>query len=544
MQDLKLLQGLLPEMAGIINAEPGRPYTAKDAETLLILQRRLPEGDLKEELSHYNAIFGLHDGATVGDITDSVSAFVKIRVLLAGDQTDFDPRSLRDLIKECHVYIDKMTNIVRLSKTQGLTAEDFQRERIEKTISKNEAIIRALAEIISDTEKKIERQPDLEKIEPEQSADSNENQSVEEAEVQKKNRPAIGKSLVDSVTRALSSRKEKEEIEEHLRDEERKSSSTMCQEIPFYENRLIAMEIIPCKDFECFSLLKRKNNVYFGRTGNLKKNVYDNRDQSLIELTDFTEEFLQFMSVDLLSDDYELHRFSEKEKLGMRMYFNFVSRCFEEYIGKLLTVAEYLDFKSYYNRLVRKEMDLDQKVRQDYYRALPLAEEYMDLMASYNMVTSRNVEEVVDEIITEKASDELDDLKLIERHHIVDQAAGDEIRSLIEKIRDIHREPVSDEKLGSVDQKVVPQVLPLQGTGQYMNLQGILQNPVSMQARFLFMVRCFDESGRVIDQAVYAAENLPQAVHDFEGKSSKKKSFGLMENGVFIPLSESGGDQG
>ena len=65
MQDLKLLQGLLPEMAGIINAEPGRPYTAKDAETLLILQRRLPEGDLKEALSRYNAIFGVHDGAKV-----------------------------------------------------------------------------------------------------------------------------------------------------------------------------------------------------------------------------------------------------------------------------------------------------------------------------------------------------------------------------------------------------------------------------------------------------------------------------------------------
>lgn len=544
MQDLKLLQGLLPEMAGIINAEPGRPYTAKDAETLLILQRRLPEGDLKEALSRYNAIFGVHDGAKVSDITDSVSAYVKIRVLLAGDQTDFDPRSLRDLIKECHVYIDKMTNIVRLSKTQGLTAEDFQRERIEKTIAKNEAIIRALEGIISDTEKKIERQPNLEEIEPEQPADSNENQSVEEAEVQKKSRPVIGKSIVDSVTRALSFRKEKEQVEEHLRDEERKSSSTMCQEIPFYENRLIATEIIPCKDFECFALLKRKNNVYFGRTWNLKKNVYDNRDQSLMELTDFTEEFLQFMSVDLLSDDYELHRFSEKEKLSMRMYFNFVSRCFEEYIGKLLTVAEYLDFKSYYNRLVRKEMDLDEKARQDYYRALPLAEEYLDLMASYNMVTSRSVEEVVERIMAEMASDELDDLKLIERHHIVDQAAGDEIRSLAEEIRDFRRRPVADEKSGSIEQKVVSQALPMKSTGQYMNMPGILQNPGSMQTGFFFMVRCFDESGRVIDQAVYAAENLPQAVHDFEDRSSKKKSFGIMENGVFIPLSESGGNQG
>ena len=180
----------------------------------------------------------------------------------------------------------------------------------------------------------------------------------------------------------------------------------------------------------------------------------------------------------------------------------------------------------------------------NYYRALPLAEEYLDLMASYNMVTSRSVEEVVERIMAEMASDELDDLKLIERHHIVDQAAGDEIRSLAEEIRDFRRRPVADEKSGSIEQKVVSQALPMKSTGQYMNMPGILQNPGSMQTGFFFMVRCFDESGRVIDQAVYAAENLPQAVHDFEDRSSKKKSFGIMENGVFIPLSESGGNQG
>ena len=51
MREQEIVKGLLPEMAQIINAIPGEVYTSKDAETLLIMQRRLSDCDLKRELT-------------------------------------------------------------------------------------------------------------------------------------------------------------------------------------------------------------------------------------------------------------------------------------------------------------------------------------------------------------------------------------------------------------------------------------------------------------------------------------------------------------
>lgn len=57
MREQEIVKGLLPEMAQIINAIPGEVYTSKDAETLLIMQRRLSDCDLKRELTKFNSIF-------------------------------------------------------------------------------------------------------------------------------------------------------------------------------------------------------------------------------------------------------------------------------------------------------------------------------------------------------------------------------------------------------------------------------------------------------------------------------------------------------
>ena len=115
MDDLKLLRDALPEMASIINAEEGQVFSIGSADALLILQRKIKESDMKEELGIYNAIFAKQHGALVSDITESAVAFVKVSVLLSEDAFDFDPIGLRSLIKECRTYIDKTTNIVRLS---------------------------------------------------------------------------------------------------------------------------------------------------------------------------------------------------------------------------------------------------------------------------------------------------------------------------------------------------------------------------------------------------------------------------------------------
>lgn len=313
MTEQAIIKQSLNGMAQIINAIPCETYANKEAETLLIMQHRLPESDLKKQIEIYNAIFAKQGGASISDITDSAIAYVKIKVLSEAELLDFDAKSLRDLIKECRVNIDKTTNILRLSKTHLLTADEFQKERIEKTAKKNEAFITALEDVIAEVEKRIERMPKPLEL-PEREFDFADEDKEAKKPVQDK--PIQPKaSVTERIQKFISSGREKREMEERLKDVEKEDAETGCKEIPFYDKTLYATEVMPCKDFGCYSLLKRKDNVYFGLTKNLKEKVYDNKDQSLIELTEITEEFLQFMTADVLTEEYELHAFTEDEKI-------------------------------------------------------------------------------------------------------------------------------------------------------------------------------------------------------------------------------------
>ncbi len=535
MYDLKFLKDSLPEMAAIINAEEGQVFSIGSSDALLIFQRKMPEGDMKRELGIYNAIFAKQHGATVSDITEGVVAFVKLSVLLSEDTIDFDPISIRSLIKECHSYIDKTTNIVRLSKTNAMMADDYQKEKIEKTICKNEAIIEALQAIIEDTEKRIECIP---KSIDEEPNDEEEDSKELENNPKPEKRVIHGKfaGFADSISKKISSVKNRQQVEEKLRNVEKESSKTMCVEIPFYEDRLNATEVIICKDLEYFCLLKRKDNVYFGAKDNLKGTVYNNKDQSLMELTNITEDFIQFMSVDLLSDEYELRPFTKAEKESLRMYFNFVSSCFEKYIGVSLSVAEYLEFKRYYNRLVCKALHLEDEEHKAYYRALPIAEFYMAVMDSYNMAYSEKKQDIIADIIAESIQTYTDNLLLIMKHHIVDDTAKEELQNLMDRF--IHfrdedffkeKEPEKEEKDIPVPVKVIPQ-MPM-----YPNLM------IPQIGNLYFTLQCLNKNMEVVDEAYFSAGNMPQAMEDYKTKEAYLKRFGLVQDGRFVPLLTTGG---
>lgn len=538
MTEQAIIKQSLNGMAQIINAIPGEVYVNKEAETLLIMQHRLPESDLKKQIEIYNAIFAKQGGASISDITDSAIAYVKIKILSEAELLDFDAKSLRDLIKECRVNIDKTTNILRLSKTHLLTADDFQKERIEKTAKKNEAFITALDDVIAEVEKRIERMPKPLEL-PEQEFDFADEDKEAKKPVQDK--PLQSKvSVTERIQKFISSGREKREMEERLKDVEKEDAETGCKEIPFYDKTLFATEVIPCKDFGCYSLLKRKDNVYFGLTKNLKEKVYDNKDQSLIELTEITEEFLQFMTADVLTEEYELHTFTEDEKFGMRMYFNFVSKCFEKHIGNTLTVSEYLAFKRYYNRLVREVMRLDEEKHRNYYRALPIAEDYMELMASYNMVLSENKREIVEGIIAGKTDAYVENLDLIIEHHIVDEEAKKDLLLLKERIiyfadedhfckPDKEQEPYKAKPVQVLPAGFIPQMPMLQQAG------------APLIGNMYFTLQCLNENREVVDEAYFATANMPQAMEDYRNKEAYIKRFGLIQDGRFVPLLSSEG---
>lgn len=538
MTEQAIIKQSLNGMAQIINAIPGETYANKEAETLLIMQHRLPESDLKKQIEIYNAIFAKQGGASISDITDSAIAYVKIKILSEAELLDFDAKSLRDLIKECRVNIDKTTNILRLSKTHLLTADEFQKERIEKIAKKNEAFITALEDVIAEVEKRIERMPKPLEL-PEQEFDfADEDKEAKKPGQDKPIQPKV--SVTERIQKFISSGREKREMEERLKDVEKEDAETGCKEIPFYDKTLYTTEVMPCKDFGCYSLLKRKDNVYFGLTKNLKEKVYDNKDQSLIELTEITEEFLQFMTVDVLTEEYELHAFTEDEKFGMRMYFNFVSKCFEKHIGNTLTVSEYLAFKRYYNRLVREAMRLDEEKHRHYYRALPIAEDYMELMASYNMVLSESKREIVEGIIAGKTDAYVENLDLIIEHHIVDEEAKKDLLLLKERIIYFADEDhfCKPDKEQEPDKTKPVQVLP---AGFIPQIPMFQQAGAPLIGNMYFTLQCLNENREVVDEAYFATANMPQAMEDYRNKEAYIKRFGLIQDGRFVPLLSSEG---
>ena len=428
-RELNILNKLLSDMAGVLNVTPGSVYSSKDADTLLVMQRRMSDCELKFELGIYNEIFAKEKGASIIDITNSAVAFIKIKILVNASAENFDAYTLRELIKEFKSQVARTGNIIRLSQANVMTAEAYQREVIELTIRKNEAFIKAFEVEIAEIERKIARMPVvIEKV-------TEDEKETEDKVVEAAPKPSFFAEVKGRISKAIEDRKEKQAVNEFLREEEKKTSDTLCVEIPFYDETLIFTEMLPCKDMRSYCLLKRKDNVYFGLCRNVSNKVYNNRDKSLIELTEITEEFIQFVAYDLLSGEYDLKEFSLQEKKSMQMYFNFVTSCFQKNMGSTVNVQEYMAFKSYYNRLVQTSFELEAKKHSDYYRALPLVEQYMAYMESYDMAFTENKKQLIKRVIATDTFGMLEDLEQIMDNHMVDKNAKRQLEELQQKIK-------------------------------------------------------------------------------------------------------------
>lgn len=539
-RELDILSKLLSDMAGVLNVTPGSVYSSKEADTLLVMQRRMSDCELKYELSIYNEIFAKEKGASIIDIVNSAVAFIKIKILVNAGADSFDAYTLRELIKEFRSQVARTNNIIRLSQANVMTAEAYQKEVIELTIRKNEAFIKAFEVEITEVERKIARMPVV--IE-EVVEDENE---TEEKPVEIARKPTFFEQVKGRITKAVEERKEKQVIDEFLREEEKKTSDTLCVEIPFYDDALTFTEMLPCKDMSAYCLLKRKDNVYFGLCRNVSKTVYNNRDKSLIELTEITEEFIQFMAYDLLSGEYDLKEFSVQEKKSMQMYFNFVTSCFQKNMGNTVNVQEYMAFKSYYNRLVQTSFELEAKKHSDYYRALPLVEQYMAYMESYNMAFAENKKQLIKRVIDADTLGILEDLGQIMDNHMVEKNARKKLEELQQKIRCFGEQDLFKEE--PIAEDVMPPTFikrPIMMTGEIDPTPESLDPSINFKAteyndgqmvsvedmqRIQIKIQFLNQNHVITDEALFATSNVRQAVYDYLCKRTFIKKIGLYVN--------------
>lgn len=540
-RELNILSKLLGDMAAILNVTPGSVYSDKNADTLLVMQRRMSDCELKFELGIYNEIFSKEKGASIIDITNSAVAFIKIKILVDANADNFDAYTLRELIKEFKSQVARTTNIIRLSKANVMTAEAYQREVIELTIRKNEAFIKAFEVEVAEIERKIARMPVVIEEVPEDDAEP------EEKKVETEPKPNFFTEMKGRITKAIETKKEKQVIDEFLREEEKKTADTLCVEIPFYDDSLTFTEMLPCKDMKAYCLLKRRDNVYFGLCKNVSNKVYDNRDKSLIELTEITEEFIQFVAYDLLSGEYELKEFSQQEKKSMQMYFNFVTSCFQKNMGSTVNVQEYMAFKSYYNRLVQTSFALEEKKHSDYYRALPLVEQYMAYMESYNMAYAENKKQLIKRVIAADTFGILEDLGQIMDNHMVDKAARKKLEELLQKIKYFGEQDLFKEEQIS-DDMVQPMYVPrsqMGFTGEIDPTPESLDPSINFKAteyndgqmvsvedmqRIQIKIQFLNQNHVITDEALFATSNVRQAVYDYLCKKAFIKKIGLYVN--------------
>lgn len=544
---ITILDKQIDQMAKVFNVVPGDLFRFKDTDTLLIVQRKLEDSDLKTALSFYNEIFARTDGVDLDDLCKSAIAYVKVKTLVENGTTHFDGRTTRALIKEFKSQIVKINNIIHLSTVNAMAAEPYQKEEIKKTLVKNQAFLEAFEKEIVKLEKLIERMP---KEEPEQDLQTDIKKDLKKSGATKNESKEKKDSVFSKFNSVIKKRQEQKHIDSRLKTEEKKKSQTACVEVPFYDKSLVFTEVYECKDISLYVLVKRKNNVFFGLKKNLGKSSYDNSDHSLIELTEATDDFVQYMTVDLLSGDYKLKPFTNEEKKSMRMYFNFMSWCFEHFLGTSLSVQEYLKFKNYYNKVVLTMFELEEKFRSDYYRALVLADNYVTYMECYDLSYSDEKKLIVKNIMNEKSRNYISDLELIMEHHVVLDSAKDDIAECIQKIKFF-----DDEKVFEVEQpkeimsnrinvtgyieensNPVPEYFDMK---DYNNAIGVTAEDLSyIQIKIQFL----NKEHVIMDEALFSVANIKKAVFDYLNRKAYIKKIGLFmnEKEVFLYSSKNG----
>ncbi len=496
--EVLIIKRMMKSVEDIINATPGERFVVEEGDTLLILQRRMDDCDLKKVLADFNQIFLKNEGAEIEDIAKSAVAMVKIRTLVDAGVENFDARLLRQLIKEYKAQISRVINIIKLSKINAMSAADYEKDAIELTADKNEAFLEGFEKEIAALEKKIERLPseqdEIKESKPKEKPVEQENKKV---------------SLVDRMKSVVENRKHQSEVKVELRMVEAKNSKTKCVEIPYYDKTLSFNECFICKDMPEYSLMKRKNDIFFGLTKHISGKTYNNTDQSLLELTEATEDFCQYMTEDLLSGEYCLMPYREIDKTSLTMYFEFVSECFAEYIGKTLSIQEYLGFKDYYNRIVMEMFRLEANFKEAYYKALMLADRYMDYMVCYDLEIPDDREQIVDNLIDKNGHRYIADLDLIRENHMISVEALEDIRDLIIEINSF---------VATDDVKVV----------EKEEWSETIDVPIKVQI--------LSEDGEVEDEAVYAGCNLLSAVNAYMKQSAFIKKLGIIVNDEVIFL--------
>ena len=464
--DIVIIERNSEKLASVIDAVPNHAFHLDGGlvDTLSILERRVNPGDLQNALKDYNKIFARSNSVTLSDISTSASAYVKMNFLVQKRAEVLNPLLNRELVKVFHTQINKISNLIHLIKMQKTTADQYQLETLDVKISVYETILTSYRSEVESLEHRIASEPVPKELAEEIKKEENtvkrpvskptrihveipkfcgsgeKKSSSDPASAFITDKKEKNGGFLDRISSSLlggfsSMKTDKKTIDASLKAEEIRQSVTYCNEIPYYQQTLTFDSIQECKDIPSYSLMQSSAGYFFGKTANIRKFKYDNTDHSLLELTNFNDTIWWFMATDILTlPEEELTVFTDDEKKSFQIYFNFMCYMFEQEIGKSLTVQDYLGFKRYYNDVVQTMFRLETEQREDYYRALAVADFYNAYTQYYDKGEETDKSGVTDHILSGCTAAYVAKINQILREDIVDVSSKATLESLLKQM--------------------------------------------------------------------------------------------------------------
>lgn len=514
VEEISILKKQMKQMEALVQIKTGERIQYEDVEMLMILQRRMQPSDLKEALQELLEVFTEETDEDSLLFGCGLPAFIKIKVLVDAGECMFNAQTKRVLLKEYEEQAKKLENIIQLSKISLASSDGYQQEKIQQTIWKNQ--------VFADAVKK-------EQIRLKGELESKQLSGIlKEKEPKEETRAVPKRSVKEQVSDVILRRQNLKQLEEELRMEQKHHAKTSCVEIPYYEKTLAFSKKYICKDMGAFVLLVRKNSIFFGLAKNAKKTRYDNRDESLLELTEAGMEFVRFMAKDLLKDGYEWEPLSAEEVRGMLQYFEFVSYCFTKHLGDTLTAGEYMEFQKYYNRLVAVYFSLEEKRIEEQIKAGFLAKKYTIYLSCYGMTEDDSEDEMVQKILVHNVTGYQERLDQIFQLHALEECAKRQIQAL----RDAFLMEEQTE-LKEANIKVPVEEMPVERTEEATKAD---IEPIHTPSGGKVFVRCESKDGGIADEALFSAGNLKLAVRDYLYRKAMKKTIGVYYGGHQIPI--------
>lgn len=533
--EFQILNKIKGSMGEVVNAEVGKVFTIESADTLSIIQRRLQDCDLKRELELYGEIFTKKKGVTIDDIAKSVVSFLRVLSLIKSENYNFDMSTYENLLGDLQIQVEKLKNIIRLTKVSASATGDFKSGELDLVGQKNERIKQELEEEILNIKEKMKNyQPTVNNIEAEKDKNSENDRLEKESRKFHKVEKKIDKNKIDKnkeksslFGKLLKPATTKQDTFKEIKEDEFYHSKTRCREILYLQEKLVFTKSKPCRDIPEFTLYRKKELIFFGRTDLAKKRTYNNQSGELLELTKANEEFYLCMTEDV--DNLKKLEISEDTML---MYFEFMNYCFEKYMGTILSANEYVQFKETYNVLLAKYYLECQKQQQIYCDAMRLVDEYLIFIKCFLISEECDRQELIRQMLNHETDLMLQKLKEIKEEHVVTELVLNQVDKLMNDIAKFQTE--FDENVGeTIEETIEKQGLVPEEKAQDGGLRDVRQIAEIIgtgrndSKKMQVIVQVLDTNHKVLDEAVYAKENIMQALYDLNKKNGKLKRIGI-----------------